>query len=555
MPPPPSTAPRADRFRAGAIAGATAILAALVYLPALGNEFVNWDDPTYVAGNDRLGLPFLPFVKWAISTLHFFNWHPLTWLSFKIDHSIWGLQPHGYHLTNLLLHALNSLLVVLLTRALFLRAWTAPDPRPLVGGAIAGVLFALHPLHVESVAWVSERKDLLYACFWLLSLLAYLSYVSYAGPPRAAARTRAYYLCLGLFALSLMSKPMAVSLPLVLLILDAYPLGRLDGSRPAVRSVLVEKIPFVALSLFSSVVTIVAQRGALNTLEELSLGGRLCVAAQALVFYVGKTLAPVSLVPIYPIDSSLTPLRWDCIASFAAVVGVAVLCAVYRRKRPVFFAAASCFFVTLLPVLGLVQVGAQAAADRYMYLPILGPVTILAAGGAWLWMRPPPARLLLVGIVCVVAGALGLSTLRQIAVWKDSVSLWRYVAEKEPDEPVSYFNLGNFYRSQGDLESAERSWERAVQLVPPHSQSLNQLGNLAYLRKAFPVAARYYRRAVESDPGNSEAQLNLARTLDALGEREAAAEHYRLFLREAPAEYRYLFGDVRRRLGLPTPPP
>jgi hypothetical protein len=360
-----------------AVAFLVALLTLLVYLPALQNDFVNWDDHLYIYENPHIRSIDSEFFKWIFTTFHASNWHPLTWLSHAIDYAIWGLNPMGHHLTSIILHGLNTFLVVILIiRLINYDRDKAPitvenkkfsNNNPIIAGAITGLLFGLHPLHVESVAWVSERKDVLCAFFFLLSILSYLKYTS----PLQKQKTVHYALCLLFFIFALMSKPMAVTLPVVLLILDVYPLGRLHlksaftnpplppftkGGLGGIK-VLIEKLPFLILSLASSVVTIIAQQNAIVTFEARPLGERLLVAIRAPVFYLFKMLWPTDLSPLYPYPSKISFLTIEYMGSFILVVCITAFCIWLWKRQKIFAIVWAYYIVTLLPVLGIIQVG------------------------------------------------------------------------------------------------------------------------------------------------------------------------------------------------------
>jgi len=301
------------------LAGAVSLITLALYLPALRNDFVIWDDPDYVLNNFNIQSLNGAFFKWAFSSFYSNNWHPLTWISHALDCAVWGLNPMGHHLTNIVLHALNTFLVVLLCiklldigkerSAALGGASTTLDERGMrIAAGVTGLLFGLHPVHVESVAWVSERKDLLCGLFFLLSISAYANHVRALGNEpieqnKAATRffKKTYLASLAFFALSLLSKPMAVSLPVVLLILDWYPFQRIRSLK-SFRSACVEKLPFLACSLISSILTIMAQRTgeAMMMMAFVPLWARMLVAAKAFVAYLGKMVVPVGLIPYYP---------------------------------------------------------------------------------------------------------------------------------------------------------------------------------------------------------------------------------------------------------------
>ncbi len=316
-----------------------------IYLSALRNDFVNWDDDIYVYANYHIRSLNWKFIMWAFSSFHAGNWHPLTWISHALDYAVWGLNPMGHHLTNIILHAINTFIVVLLCIKL-LEMWKErwmPDEastflnerRTMIAAGVTGFLFGLHPLHVESVAWVSERKDLLCGLFFLLSIMAYASYRSYT-------TYKTYIFSLFFFILALLSKPMAVSLPVVLLILDWYPFGRIRSLK-SFSVACVEKLPFVVLSFISSILTIMAQRteGAMEMTVVVPLWARMLVAANAFVTYLGKMVAPAGLSPYYPYPTQqeVTLLLPRYLIAVLGVVGITATLLVFANKRRLWLSA------------------------------------------------------------------------------------------------------------------------------------------------------------------------------------------------------------------------
>lgn len=517
------------------VAGAVALLAAAVYLPALNNDFVYWDDQVYVYDQPHIAQSGWPLVRWAFTTFTNATWHPLTWLSFALDHRVWGANPFGYHLTNVVLYAVTAGLTVLLAGLWFARRGRVGGGAMLVGAGLVGALFAVHPLHVESVAWVSGRKDLLYGLFWLLSLLAYTAYADAAS---AAARTRAYLLSLGCFALALLSKPMAVTLPAVLLLLDWYPFARLRRGT-VLRVVVWEKLPFAVLSLGVCVLTVVAIRVTPTSfdVEAVPLADRLRTAAWGPGYYLAKTVVPVHLVPFYPRSPQAAALSGAHLASYAALIAVSVGAARWRARAPLVAAAWVFLLVTLLPVLGIARIGLHVVADRYMYLPLLGPLALVGAGAAYAWQQFGQVRGALTGAAVLLTAWYAAATVDQIHVWDDSVSLWEYVVDASPPHSVSLFNLGQVYQQRGELDKTLDAWRRATEAEPPFSPAFNQLGNLLLMGGDVEQAYTYYARAVEIDPRNYQAQYNLGLTLERLGRMDEACTHYREFRRLAPPEY------------------
>lgn len=525
------------------------IVSFAVYLPAIGYDFVNWDDNEYVYENPHFKAPDVDFVIWAFSTTRQSNWHPLTWLSLSLDYSLWGLNPAGYHLTNIFLHALNALFVVYLTAFLFTKDESSLEGHMLFASALVGTVFGLHPLHVESVVWISERKDVLYALFWLISLLAYIGYAS-----SIVLRHRIFYFSFSLFTfiLSLLAKPMAVTLPVVFLILDYYPLKRLDLKRGFIKIAVLEKLPFFLLSLASSIVTIIAQNkgGAMEAMKYLSLWERLWISIKAYGFYIAKTIWPLNLVPLYPLNLNIFPLKWEYFGALLLILCISAISLKLWKHTPVLISAWTYYVVTLLPVIGIVQVGAREVADRYMYLPILGPLIVLGVLGSKAWKMASNLRHVLIASTIFITMVMSILTVGQISVWKNSFSLWEYVIKKDPKVTIAYYNLGNAYRDKGDLLNAEKAWKSAVKLEPKHSKALNQLGNIYFLTNSLIEAKKHYYLAVESDYKNVEPRYNLARTLEKLGETDEAIKHYEILLNTASSEYAYLFPKIRQKLSI-----
>jgi hypothetical protein len=451
-----------------------ALLVFLVYCPVLRNGFVGWDDGVYVTQNPRLRHPTLPSLLGMFSSFHASgNWHPLTELSHAADYAIWGLNATGHHLTSIVLHGLNAGLVVALACALArLRGRSAErSARTMVAGIAAGLLWGLHPLRVESAAWVSERKDLLCASFYLAGLLCYLRYGETSAETARPGRKRFYLGALAALALALMSKPMAVSFPFVLLILDAFPPKRPLCGRLA--RVLAEKIPFVMLALASAMVTLKAQRagGAFRALHGLPLTTKLLVAARATVSYLGKTLWPVELLPLYSYPQHVSLASWR----FAMPLGVLALlvaaCVWLARRNRAPLAAFACYLLALLPVIGIVQVGPQAMADRYTYLPTVPLSILVGAACAALWEKAAALASRWQGAAWVLAlalapGILASLSIRQMAVWHDSETLWTHVIRHEPWNSEAYNSRASYYFEQGDYPSALADYDAALSFAP-----------------------------------------------------------------------------------------
>ncbi len=491
------------------LAAAISLLTLLVYLPALPNEFVNWDDGPYVFANSHIRSMDGNFFQWAFLEFHIMNWHPLTWISHALDYALWGLNPLGHHLTNIILHALNTFVVVILAMRLF-DAYQERSPRGgqsflsndralLMAAGVAGLLFGLHPVHVESVAWVAERKDLLCALFFLMSILAYAKYVGSQGSGvrgqgsgnntkeksdhKDVFTNKHYLLTLFFFILALMSKPMAVTLPVVLLILDWHPFNRIRSLK-TFWAAGVEKLPFVALSLISSGLTVLAQRsgGALELMEIVPLSTRLLVAVHSLIAYLGKMLWPLDLIPFYPYPRTVSLLSPEYLAAIALVIGITITCLVNaKKKQKVWLSVWFSYCVTLAPVLGIIQVGGQAMADRYTYLPSVGPFLLMGLGAAWVWGKIETSwkRGLIATAAFMMFLSLSSLTIQQIGRWKNDVDLWQYVIEREGHNVLfAYFKRGQAFAIRGQYEKAIEDYNTVISLnVEEYSK--------AYLERGF----------------------------------------------------------------------
>src|SRR5438876_8297786 len=443
-----------------------AVVTFATFLPALHNQFVNWDDDKNFLENPHYrGLGWTQ-LSWMWTT-HLGHYIPLTWMTFGLDYLLWGMNPLGYHLTKLLLHAANAVVFFFITRRLLTRALPSPSERGhalTVSAAFAALVFALHPLRLESVAWATERRDVLSGPFYLSAVLAYL---------RACDREERgrgwYWGAVALFAGALLSKSMAVNLPVVLMILDVYPLRRLGGSigwrsKPA-RRIYVEKIPFVLLAAVASAIAVMAQFSihAALPLAQLSVPGRLAVSAYGLSFYLGKMIVPVNLSPLYELPRTVSPWAMPFILSFGLAVAITAIVLTLRRRVLGLPAAWLAYLVVLLPVLGIFQNGPQIAADRYTYLAGLGWAILAGAGLLSSWSRLP---FLLIGLVVIIPVGLGTLTWNQVHVWHDSKTLWAHALAIDPNSSVAHYNLGGALGQQGKLADAIHHYQRALQITP-----------------------------------------------------------------------------------------
>lgn len=570
--PPAQTASDAGRRETGQALILSLLLVAatlLAFWPVTGHDFVNYDDPDYVTSNLHVqrGLTW-DGTAWAFKATHASNWHPLTWLSHMLDAQLFGLNAGGHHTTNLGLHIANSVLLLLLLRRLTGALWPS---------FFVAALFALHPLHVESVAWVSERKDVLSTLFFLLTLGAYERYAR--GPQESRSSARWYWTAVVLFAFGLMSKPMLVTLPFVLLLLDIWPLRRLlfpalhppsailGAEGAALRRLIREKLPFFLLSAASCVVTVIAQRQAMQPLVKLSGMDRLGNALVAYLRYLGMTFWPVDLAIPYP-----HPGTWPALQVAMATLAVGALCGLAlwaRNRHPYAFTGCFWFLGTMIPVIGLVQVGGQAMADRYTYMPLIG----LFLAGVWgineICLRRPSWRTAAgVGAFAALA-ACGLMAHKQAGYWKDNETLFRhsdavtrsnYVAlnnigfslfkQKRIDESIVYFrrsleiepyyvetliNLGAALESR-DLPAAIECYNTALKFAPRNALAWFDLGNAFVAQGKNQEALEAFQAAIQLDPDHFEARNNLANLLMKMGRIDDALPHYLAALRLKPTD-------------------
>lgn len=493
-----------------------AAVTAAVYLPALRCGFVSWDDPEVLLENLHIRKLDLASLRWMLRSYHTGNWIPLTWLSHALAYRAFGLDPRGHHLVNVLLHALNAALVFGVVQLLFQRARergaAALDAqRGWLAAALTALLFGLHPLHVESVAWVSERKDVLYACFFLLAVGAYLK-----GAVEGARRRVTLGLTAIFFLLALLAKPMAVTLPLVLLILDYWPLRRFPADA---RRALLEKAPLLAIMGCSALITLSAQssEGAVAAVELIPFDFRVLNAFHSVAFYAWKMLFPTGLLPLYPItDAARHAWTLANLAGAAAVILVSACCLAYGIGRRAYYSAAWLYYLaTLAPVLGIVQVGEQAAADRYTYLPSLGPFLLVAAALA-------ATRAGLAIATATLVALAGLSV-RQIGTWHDSVALWERVIAAYPDvSGIAHTNLANAYKSAKRPKDAVREYRRALAAGPPHAFMYDGLGTALLDLGQTDDAIAAFQRAIGMEPRYAKAYRNLWFAYEAKGDPAAA---------------------------------
>jgi tetratricopeptide (TPR) repeat protein len=533
----------------GVVAGIYTVLVAITWLvfgQTLGHKFVTYDDPQYVYENPKVAAGLsVEGVSWAFTHKLGGNWHPITTISHMFDCQLYGLKPAGHHFTNVLLHTIAVILLFLVLRQMTGTLWRS---------AFVAVLFAIHPLHVESVAWISERKDVLSAVFFMLTLGAYIRYVR--GPS-----LKSYVLLLFLFALGLMSKPMLVTLPFVLLLLDYWPLGRIrkpkfakhtarqsatNSQWPVISGLVTEKIPLFALSALSSAVTLLAQLYSTGAIKQLPFAWQLKNAAVSYVAYIWQMFWPAGLAAFYPHPNDRLPL-WQVLLAIAFLIAVSLVAIRWRKERPYIFTGWFWYAGMLVPVIGLVQAGEQARADRYTYLPQIGLYVLIAWGVTDLMMtagRRPATRgshkvrvrgprafaeprrgsqgrdykPFRAGIAAAIIIALSWRAFVQTSYWKNSETLWNHTLAVTTDNDTAHNNLGYLSLQRGELDSAISHFETALKIRSGNAAAHynfggalieNSLANALARKGLLSEAVDHYEKAVKLRPDYGDPYLNL----------------------------------------------
>ena len=525
-----------------------AVVTFALYAQVIGHQFITLDDPTYIQENPMVNRGVtLAGLAWAFTTFHAANWHPLTWISHMIDCQLFGMNAGHHLLVNALIHVANTLLVFWF----LLRTTHARWPSALVAA-----LFALHPLHVESVAWASERKDTLSTFFGLLSLIAYSRYAE------APAISRYIWVAVTL-ALGLLAKPMLVTWPLVMLLLDYWPLGRsqrseVRGQRSAVRrpagalakagGLVVEKIPLFALVAASAVMTLIAQsrEGAVRTLGHEAITLRLSNALVSYAKYLLLTFWPNDLAVYYPFAGIPA---WQIIGAAFLLIGITVFCVSQRRIRPYLMVGWLWFLGTLVPVIGIVQVGGQIMADRYFYIPSIGLLMALVFGLADIAKSWRVAPLLSAGAAAAVLLILAMLTNAQIQRWRNSFTLFEHTLAVTPPNLRIEHNLGVALGVIDRYDEAAAHFEKALQIDPNFYDGLVVMGVTRGHQGRLPEAMEYFRAAIRSQPDVPKARVQLAHALWQEKHDEAALEEMRRASQLAPKDPDIL-ADLGLALGL-----
>ncbi len=530
-----------------AVCGGLLLAVGLVFGQTVQYKFVNFDDDGYVTDNPHVqqGVS-VSSIYWAFTNRDCSNWHPLTWLSHILDYQLYGLRAGGHHLTNVLLHAANAILLFLVLWRMTGNLWPS---------AFVAAVFAVHPLHVESVAWVAERKDVLSGLFFMLTLAAYLRYV------RGGFSSVWYWTVAALFAFGLMAKPMLVTLPLVLLLLDYWPLGRMSAANPStdavgksfsvrrLRDLIVEKIPLFLLMIASCVATPFAQGEAVAELANLPLSSRIANALMSYVAYLGQSFWPENLAVYYPHPGYYSHPGNDysataATASLLLLVGISAVAWIFRRKSPYLLVGWLWFLGILVPVIGLVQVGAHAKADRYMYLPQIG-LCIAVAWGAERASRHWPYRRWVAGVTSALAViSLAWCAWQQVSYWKDSETLWLHTLACTSDNWLAHNNVGNALTDLGQVDAAIAHYQAVLKIKPDYAETHSNLGNVLAGRGQVDAAIAHYQTALKIKPDFAKAHVNLSIALVGRGRIDEAIVHYKKAL-----EIKSDFVDAHYNLG------
>ena len=481
-----------------------------MFWPILGHDFTNYDDDEYITGNAWVQQGVTrESLGWAWTSGHVY-WQPLTWMSHMLDWQLFGPDASGHHAVSLGFHVANTVLVFLLLARTTGATWRS---------ALVAALFGIHPLRIESVAWAAERKDVLSTFFWLLTTHAWVGWTRYAGVGR-------YLLVVLGLALGLMAKPMLVTLPFTLLLLDYWPLGRLRVARdiwPRVR----EKLPLLPLVAALVVITIAVQRGGatLGSLETYPVSVRIANAIVSYVGYLGMTIWPRDLSVLYVHPGNTIPL-WKVVSSALVLVLITAVALLTRRSRPYLLVGWLWYLGTLVPVIGLVQAGEQAMADRFTYVPLLG----IFVAAAWALPQWP----ILVPAVAAALVAYALYTRAQLPVWRDATTLFAHAVAVDPHNAVAHINLGVALAEKGELDAATRHYEESLRLKPRYAEVVNSLGNAALDRGDPNRALAHYAAVVRALPDNAAGLNNFGRGVARLGDTNRALSSFEAATRADP---------------------
>jgi len=511
-----------------------------VYWQVRNFSFVNYDDGQYVTENRYVqdGLT-LKSIAWAFTTVHMSNWHPLTWISHMLDYQLYGMSPGQHHLTNVLFHILNTLLLFLVFRRMTGELWKS--------GFVAA-LFALHPLHTESVAWVAERKDVLSTFFWILTIWCYARYVEHSERDR-------YLLMVLFFILGLLAKPMLVTLPFIMLLFDYWPLNRFefgssgDSSYPIQKSfnfgLILEKIPLFILSTASCVVTYFAQKsgGAVNSLDVMKLNVRIANAILSYTNYIVKMIWPYKLAVLYPYPEAIP--FWEVTRACLVLVFISLLSIGLIKKSPYFAVGWFWFLGALVPVIGLVQVGLQSMADRYTYVPLIGLSIIIAWGASDILAGFRHKRIIFAIFTIFVTLAIMISTWFQVARWENSITLFENAVDVTKNNYVAHHKLGEALAVRGETDKAISHYSESLRIKPDFIPSHLNIGLILREKHKINEAIEHLSMVLQAKPNHAEAYYELGVTLEKQGNFDAAVKYYYEALRIKPR-----FAKGHNKLGI-----
>ena len=550
-----------------------------VYWQVLDNDFVIFDDDVYVTENAHVhkGVTF-DGLTWAFTSSHSSNWHPLTWISHMIDCQLYGLNPRGHHITSLLFHVANTLLLLLILLRMTGALWQS---------SFVAALFAIHPLHVESVAWVAERKDVLSTFFMMLTLWAYILYIK-------KREVKRYLLVVLFFILGLMSKPMLVTLPFILLLLDFWPLGRLSLSHDTrnvvtgqqtnekmdIFRLVLEKVPLLTLAVVSSVATFIVQErgGAMELLKSYSLQTRIINAFVAYIEYIVNMVWPVELVVLYPHPGNSLPL-WKGVVAGLALVLITILVIRKARKIPYLAVGWLWYVVTLIPVIGIVQVGSQAMSDRYTYITLIGLFVIISWGTKDLLSKWLHRKIWLCTLAAIILPVLIVLTWKQVQYWENSNTLFKHTLKhtsnnflihnnqgivlreqgrteeaikhylqamrSNPDYALAHYNLSNAYAEQGKDKKVIEACKQAIRIKPDYADAHYNLGVAYGGSGKYKEAIEAFKQVIRIDPDYLQAHYNLGGVFAGLGKYRDAIEAFQQVIRIDPD-----YALVRNNLGI-----
>lgn len=529
----------------------TALVVVAAFSSALPGGFQQWDDVVLLVDNPAYRGLGWSNLKWMFTTNLMGHYMPLTWITYGLDYVVWGLNPYGYHLTNIVLHAANAALVYLVAQRLFRIVWPGTSAAGVDGlriaAALAALVFGVHPLRVESVAWITERRDVLSGFFFLLAVLMYLRACEVES--RDGRRWSTFYwAAVGTFVLALLSKSMAVTLPVVLVVLDVYPLRRLrPGARgwltPGPWRIWQEKLPFLFVGAVVSAVAFRALLGGANATswERLGLLERVAVSAYSVAFYLRKTLVPLELSPLYELSLPVHMFDRRFLVSGVVVLLITLAALASRRRWPGLLAVWTCYVVMLLPVAGIFHNGYQIAADRYSYLPgvgwalLAGGAVVIASRGLRRARSGRRALAALAGVLVVsTTSALALTTWRQAKIWRDDETLWRHAVRLDPASSVAASNLGSGLRLRGKLTEAIEQSERAILLRPAYVEAHLNLGLAKAAQGRAGEAERHLRQVLRIRSRSAPAHVGLGALLETQGRLDEALGHFQRALQIDP---------------------